>query len=522
MARSTFVANPDILQPATLRWELRLAFGKDLGKDRPSMSPVSSSQTWVNDVHSECNATCVSGVFAPTNGEELRKFVLGAGERAEPFSVAGCRHAMGGQQFLSGGVLLDLRGMREVLDFSPEEGLLRVEAGIQWPEVIASYRSRETKGVPQWSIAQKQTGADTFTLGGSLSANIHGRGLSMAPLIADVEEFSLLGADGELRVCSREKNPELFALGIGGYGLFGVIVDVTLRLVPRRRLERLVKILRIGELAEALGEKRSEGCLYGDFQFSIDERSEDFLRLGVFSCYRPTDRPLPAGEQLGMRDEDWIEMLSLAFTDRARVFEKYSQFYLATHGQVYESDLQQLGPYLPDYSRKIVNGGLVAGASRLMISELYVPPERLVDFLSQAARLLREAKTNVIYGTVRWIQEDRESFLPWARRDFACVIFNLPVGTGEKDFANLKLAFLGLIDLAAAMGGSFYLTYHRFADPARILKCHPGFENFLRKKWEWDPGGLFQSDWFRQVNGDFCALHGGKHPSESAEPNGAL
>ena len=35
-------------------------------------------------------------------------------------------------------------------------------------------------------------------------------------------------------------------------------------------------------------EKRiADGFQYGDFQFSIERDSEDFLHKGVFSCYRP-------------------------------------------------------------------------------------------------------------------------------------------------------------------------------------------------------------------------------------------
>ena len=45
------------------------------------------------------------------------------------------------------------------------------------------------------------------------------------------ELFTLVDAAGELRECSRTKNPELFRLAVGGYGLFGVILDVDLEIV---------------------------------------------------------------------------------------------------------------------------------------------------------------------------------------------------------------------------------------------------------------------------------------------------
>ena len=38
-------------------------------------------------------------------------------------------------------------------------------------------------GGQAWAFAQKQTGADRLTIGGSLSANMHGRGLTMPPFV---------------------------------------------------------------------------------------------------------------------------------------------------------------------------------------------------------------------------------------------------------------------------------------------------------------------------------------------------
>ena len=141
----------------------------------------------------------------------------------------------------------------------------------------------------RWGIAQKQTGADRLTIGGALAANVHGRGLKMKPFIADVESFVLVDARGDIRTCSRTENAELFRLAIGGYGLFGVISTVRLRLIPRQKIQRVVEVRMIDDLPKAFEQRIADGFMFGDFQFSVDEKSDDFLRKGVFSCYRPVD-----------------------------------------------------------------------------------------------------------------------------------------------------------------------------------------------------------------------------------------
>jgi FAD/FMN-containing dehydrogenase len=159
---------------------------------------------------------------------------------------------MGGQQFGAGTVLLDMRRMNRVIGFDADAGVLEVEAGIQWPELI-DYLIRVQRGRSrQWGIVQKQTGADRLSIGGALAANAHGRGLRLKPFVGDVESFVLVGADGTPRTCSRAQNAELFRLAIGGYGLFGAVASVRLRLAPRRALERVVQVIDIDDLVPAV------------------------------------------------------------------------------------------------------------------------------------------------------------------------------------------------------------------------------------------------------------------------------
>jgi FAD/FMN-containing dehydrogenase len=463
-----------------------------------------SGPAWVNDIHSSLNATRVAKIAVPRAFGELQELVRDAATKNTPIALAGCRHAMGGQQFATDGLLIDLRELNQVVAFERDRGLIHVQAGIQWPALLAGYQAAQSDGRSAWGIAQKQTGADTFTLGGSLSANAHGRGLRMRPLIQDVEAFTLLKSNGEFVRCSREENFDLFGLAIGGYGLFGIISEVTLRLTPRRCLERVVKVISRDELPEQFANRIDEGFLYGDFQFSIDEQSDDFLRRGVFSCYRPAERSAPEPAARSLDESSWLKLLHLAHTDRARAFQKYTDHYLSTNGQTYWSDTHQLGPYLPDYAQRVQQLSGSTTPSSLMISELYVPRAELPAFLEDAARELRSRGAIVIYGTVRLIEKDTESFLPWARESYGCVIFNLLVEHTAEGKENAAAAFRALIDLAIARGGSYFLTYHRFATKHQVEACYPQFPEFLALKKKHDPSELFQSDWYRHYRGMFA------------------
>jgi hypothetical protein len=109
----------------------------------------------------------------------------------------------------------------------------------------------------------------------------------------------------------------------------------------------------------------------------------------------------------------------------------------------------------------------------------------------------RKHGVDLIYGTVRLIERDTESFLPWARKDYACIIVNLHTPHTADGIDATHRAFRRLIDMAIARDGSFYLTYARAASAAQISACYPRFEQFLEAKRRFDPQGRFQSDWYR-------------------------
>lgn len=132
-----------------------------------------------------------------------------------------------------------------------------------------------------------------------------------------------------------------------------------------------------------------------------------------------------------------------------------------------------------------------------VISEVYVPRQRLATFLADARAAFRAHEADVIYGTIRLIERDDETFLPWARSDFACIVFNLHVDHTPAGTERSADAFRALIDVALEQGGCFYLTYHRFATRAQVQRAYPEFRAFLAAKLRHDPHERFQSDWYR-------------------------
>ncbi len=120
--------------------------------------------------------------------------------------------------------------------------------------------------------------------------------------------------------------------------------------------------------------------------------------------------------------------------------------------------------------------------------------------MCDAGKLLRRGYADVIYGTVRIIEKDNETFMPWAKQSYACIVINLHVEHTPHQIAWASKAFCDLISLSISLGGSYFLTYHRFAGRDQLLTCYPEMPEFIKYKTKYNPKGLFWSDWFEHCN----------------------
>jgi FAD/FMN-containing dehydrogenase len=453
--------------------------------------------TLVNDVHTGWNATWVDRVDRPASAADVQTLITAARKRRKIISVSGSRHATGGQQFAAHSVLVDMRGMNRIRDLDTRSGVLSVEGGIEWPELIQDCLKAQS-AAPAWGIRQKQGGADRMTIGGALSANAHGHCLGTPPIVGDVEWIEIATADKALRKCSRMEEKELFSLVIGGYGLFGIITAVGLRLAPRRKVRRNVETHTLAEVIPLVEKRAANGSAFGYFQYSTDETSLEFMRTGVLTTYEVVGDDTPLGGAGADLDEGTLaSLLDLAHKDRRSAYAHYAKFELSKNGNVEWSDLHQLSSYPAGYHKTVDRhlGDDSKGAD--LIWEFYVPRGELIAFLEEARRALLKSEASLIYGTVRFIEQDRDSFLAWAKKRYACVIFTPHYPGGAAGIRKAGELYRQLALAATKRGGSFYLTYNHFTLRSDMDAAYPQFAEFLQLKRKYDPTELFQSDWYR-------------------------
>ncbi len=136
---------------------------------------------------SEFNPVTVEAVIQPTQEQEIIKAVK---NHQGKISIGGARYSMGGQIALEKSLHIDMRKYNQITGFSAQDKTITVQAGSTWRDIqrfIDPYNL---------SVATMQTYAN-FTVGGSLSVNVHGRYVGSRPIIASVKQFKIILANGE-------------------------------------------------------------------------------------------------------------------------------------------------------------------------------------------------------------------------------------------------------------------------------------------------------------------------------------
>src|SRR6185312_6630176 len=195
---------------------------------------------YVNDA-SCLNKTPVYGIIKVKNVEQIREALKFARDNHLTISIAGQRHSMGGQTFTPNGIVLDMRHFNQLRLDTPGN-TLNAQTGATWQQIQYFLD-------PQGFAVKAMQSINIFTVGGSMSVNAHGIAHRPGPLASTVRSFRIMLADGEIKNASPEENPELFRSALGGYGLFGVLLDVDLQVVKNEVYERNTKYMGYKDVA---------------------------------------------------------------------------------------------------------------------------------------------------------------------------------------------------------------------------------------------------------------------------------
>jgi FAD/FMN-containing dehydrogenase len=462
----------------------------DPGPPFPAAGTVSGpgGVTVLNDA-SELSPTPVASHFTITNdappaaADRLRAALAEARSAKRPFMASTARHSMGGHSLAAGGTVATLD--QQWLEADTAQRTYRVAAGTRWSVVIAKL---DAVG---FSPAVMQSNND-FGVASTFSVNAHGWPVPFSGCGSTVRRITMLLADGTTVQCSRTEHDELFRLAMGGYGLFGVITELELDMVPNALLTPTFETMSGPELGlrfmQQLTTDKAIQMAYG----RMDVAHDRFFERAMLVTYRPagTQDQLPPASGSGFisRSSRYV-FRSQVESDHAKRFRWWTE--------------SSLGPRIAgDATRNsLMNEPVITlddrDPSRTdILHEYFVAPERFSEFVAACQQVIPASYQQLLNITLRFVDSDADSVLAYAPqpRLAAVLLFSQEKTVrGEADMARMTHA---LIERVLDLGGTYYLPYRPHASLDQLTRGYPRAAEFAARKRDIDRDLLFRNQFW--------------------------
>ena len=457
----------------------------------------------INDA-SCLDRTPIFGVVRPVAEADIRAALGFAQAEGLRVSVAGRLHSMGGQAFFRDALILDMQSFNR-MSLDEESGLLRVQSGATWRDVLNYLHPRG------YSVEAMQA-IDILTVGGSVAVNAHGIDHRSGSLASSIRSLRIMLADGSVHDVDRMHEPELFHAVIGGYGLFGVILDVELHVTGNEMYRFDRRIIDTGDFPTIFDSEIEGNDEYRLMYVHLSTDPKTFLEEAILYTYRITDdigeTPPPLRETGNVRGARFI--LNMAKTGPlGESFKWFAQKHilpffrqcdvsrnealrepeacLASRNQALFQSLDALKNRIPDDTD--------------ILQEYFIPRQRILPFLKVMGDVLQSNEATLLNASIRVIHQE-DILLNYAKQDMFSVVLYLNQEVSEA--GNQKMAQLTreLIDTAAEHGGTFYLPYQLHYSRAQLEQAYPEIDAFFALKREYDPTLTFMNDWYDRYAND--------------------
>lgn len=404
-----------------------------------------------------------------------------------------------------GGIVLDMSAMNQIREWNPATGVVRAEPGV-------TLEGLWQKVEPEGWWPPVVSGTMKTTLGGCLSANIHGKNnFKMGTFGEHVTEFTAILPTGAEITCSPKRNADLFHAMIGGYGMLGIFTSVTMQMkrlhsglltvdaFPVPNLHRHLAALHDGAPGNdyivgwldtfaggrSLGRGQIHAARYLHEGEDPNPRTTMQLKnqilppriFGVFPKSILHYFMAPFANNLGWSA---VNLAKYAASLRKHTFR---QSHAAFHF---------LLDYVPNWERSYGRGGLIQYQS-------FLPKETAESAWTEIIALSKKRGMPSYLGVTKRHRPDK--FLLTHAVDGFSLAMDFKVTDSSR--AGMRAMLHEFDRIVLAHGGRFYFAKNSetTAETALAFYGEETVKRFKRLKKRCDPNGLLESDLYRRIFG---------------------
>ena len=460
-----------------------------------TLSETQSELTnWSKSARSKCFVYKVSDAAGITRGL--------AAARAQRLSVIphGAGHSYTDAALNTGGVVIDVTPMRQILAWDAQKGIMVVEPGVTLREMVqVAWQDG------WWPVVSPST--PEVTLGGCAAMNVNGRNAwKCGPLGNSILALEVLLPSGDVRLLTPERDIDLFHAFVGSMGLLGIITSITVQL---QRISSGYVTIR----------QRSAASLDEIFRlFAEEEQHSDFMEAwldgfarrdqlgrGHLTCAALVDcgdaAPLPFAFP-GKAGQLEIPLINLAASlgrpvllpglhMANRAFYWWGRWIHNKAGRQ-----RSLFPYT-FWPSSAFTGYHAMFPQGVETFQAFVPGQHTQEIFKQVLRYSQEQGCIPLWAVIK--QHRRDPFLLSYQVDGFSLELNYQ--RTAQTAQTLKQALQHMIATVIEAGGRFYLAKDHFLTHAQYRQSvgDEVVDTFLRLKQHYDPETLLQSDLFRRV-----------------------
>ncbi len=452
----------------------------------------------INDA-SCLNKTEIYGVVEVRSVDDIAKTLAFARDNKLSVTTAGVRHSMGGQAFRKGGIVLDMRTFNKIV-LNETSRSVTVQPGATWHDIQNALH-------PRFAVRAMQS-TDIFSVGGSISVNAHGMDHQAGALAKSIKSMKVMLADGTLKTASSTENKELFDLVVGGYGLFGVIVEAELDIADNLVYQTGRRMLDYKEFpalfAGVIDKDKNIGLMYGH----LSTAPSSFLKEMLLYTYTKVDgsdfKRQPLGEVSGVK----LRRLTVNLSKQGSLFQEMKWFSekhiehrmencTVTRAQAIgsaEACLVSRNDPMHD-SVPYLRNSLPDDTD--ILHEYFIPRSQFVSFVDGMRKIMTDNKTNLLNASVRIVHQE-ENFLTYSPEPAFSLVLYINQTTDEEGNRQMKKTTEQLIDLTIAHKGRFFLPYQLYYSRDQLKRSYPQIDAFFAAKRKFDPSGLFTNTFYQK------------------------
>ncbi|MFT7587178.1 MAG: FAD/FMN-containing dehydrogenase [Cellvibrionaceae bacterium] len=454
----------------------------------------------VNDA-SCLNRTAVHGVVKVQSEDDILQAVSYAKDNGLRVSIAGVRHSMGGHAFAAGAVVLDMLEFNNIT-LNEEAMTVTVQSGTTWHQI-------QDKIHPQYAVTAMQS-TDIFSVGGSISVNAHGMDHNYGALGNTVRSLKIMLADGSIQTVSRTENPELYFHALGGYGLFGIILEAELDITENAIYETSRQTIPFSEfqtvfeneiesntnialfyahLSTAPQNLFDEVILYKYEETGIDINSVEVPPLAEGSATKAkrwllnVSKRGPAWRYMKWWAEKKIEpMIETCTISRNQAMTEGESCMVSRNNPMHDSV-----PYLQNDLKNDTD----------ILHEYFIPRDEFDSFVAGTREIILEHDANLLNASVRVVHHE-DNVLTYAPEEMFSLVLYVNQSTDETGNQQMAALTAALIDLTIEHNGRFFLPYQLYYTADQLEAAYPEIEAFFATKRKYDPEELFRNTFYNR------------------------